>query len=394
MSLVMLPLGAWWFGGSSVVAGLANLVMVPLVGLVVVPLALLAVVCMYLIPAVEPMLWQLAAWPLQQLLPLARAVAQDGHWLYLQTHGSLLDVLLAATGVLLLILPLPLRARALASLLVLPLLLPPDIQSGFPPPAESDGLTRVTVLDVGQGTAVVISSGPEVLVYDTGGGDPAGANMADAVVLPYLRQQGRVAVDTLIISHPDNDHSAGAATLVAAMPPARVYYGGDREATAGAIPCVAGQAWRWPGGQQFQFLSPLPVPAGSRPSNDSSCVLQVEAAGYRLLLAGDVESPQERELVRYWGSQLASDWMLVPHHGSRTSSSWALLKTVRPSIAALSSGYANRFGHPHEDVLARLEGAGAQVYSTASGGALEFDFAPGQPVKVRLRRESYKRFWM
>jgi competence protein ComEC len=303
-------------------------------------------------------------------------------------------VLLAAIGILLVILPLPVRARALALLMLLPLLLPPDYQAAFPSRAEPPGMTRVTVLDVGQGTAVVVRSGPRVLVYDTGGGDPAGANMAEMVVLPYLRQHGAVAVDTLVISHPDNDHSAGAATLAAAMPPARVYFGGDRVATTGARPCLAGQAWRWPGGQQFQFLSPLPAPTWSGPSNDSSCVLQIEAAGFRLLLLGDVESPQERELARYWGSRLASDWLLVAHHGSRTSSSWALLKVVRPSIAVVSSGYANRFGHPHDDVVARLGQAGARIYGTARGGALEFEFAPGQPVQVRRRRQEHRRFWM
>ena len=394
MSLVMLPLGAWWFGGSSVVAGLANLVMVPLVGLVVVPLALLAVISMYVLPWAELPLWRLAAWPLQHLMPVARGLAQNNGWLYLPLPGALADVLLAALGILLLILPLPLQARVLAVLMVLPLLLPLDASARFPRTREPQGLTRVTVLDVGQGTAVVIRAGSRVLVYDTGGGDPAGANMVNSVVLPYLRQQGVTAVDTLVISHPDNDHSAGASSLQAAMAPARVYFGGDGAAIAGGQPCSAGQAWRWPGGQRFQFLSPAPTGTVVGHSNDSSCVLQIDAAGHRLLLAGDVESGQERELVRYWGGHLASDWLLVAHHGSRTSTSWALLKTVQPAFAAVSSGYANRFGHPHPDVLERLRQAGTSVHDTATGGALEFEFAPGQPVKVLRRRQQHQRFWM
>jgi len=216
--------------------------------------------------------------------------------------------------------------------------------------------------------------------------------MANAVVLPYLRKLGLTAVDTLVISHPDNDHSAGAATLLAGMPVARVFYGGQMVALGRGSPCLAGQAWRWPDGPIFQFMAPFDATAGS--SNNSSCVLLIEAAGHRLLLAGDVESVQERALVRHWGDSLASEWLLVAHHGSRTSSSYALLKTVRPAIAAISSGYANRFGHPHPDVVERLLGSGALVYGTAEGGALEFLFAPGEAVEVRQRRREHRRFWM
>jgi competence protein ComEC len=393
MSLAMLPLGAWWFGGSSVVAGVANLVMVPLVGMLVVPLALLAVLAMYLLPAAEPTLWQLAGWPLEQLLPAAQWLAAGGgEWLYLQLAAGLPDVVLAALGVALLILPVSWDTRALALLMIVPLALPPDVQAGFSRRERARELTSVTVLDVGQGTAVIVRAGDRVLVYDTGGGDPDGANMVSAVVLPWLRQHGVTALDTVVISHPDNDHSAGAATLLGAMDTTRLYHGGHMPDLGRGRPCLAGQAWRWPGGQQFQFLAPASTAAG--PSNDSSCVLQIHAAGHRLLLAGDVESEQERELVRYWGGALASDWLLVAHHGSRTSSSYALLKTVKPAVAAISSGYANRFGHPHPAVVKRIESMGAVVYNTASAGALECEFAPGQPLRCSRYRREKRRFWM
>jgi len=123
-------------------------------------------------------------------------------------------------------------------------------------------------------------------------------------------------------------------------------------------------------------------------------VLQIEAGGRRLLLVGDVENGRERELVRYWGETLASDWLLVAHHGSRTSSSWALLKAVQPAIAVVSAGDASRFGHPHGDVVDRLERMGAAVHNTASGGALAFEFVPGQPVRVTSWRQQLRRFWM
>lgn len=394
MSLLMLPLGAWWFGGASLVAALANLFMIPLIGMFVVPLALLAVVCSYLAPWLQMTLWQLAAWPLEKLLPLATWLAQErADWLYWQLTPSLPGVLLAGLGLALIILPLRGRIRVLAALFFLPLVLPQEIDN-TDPATEAGNATLVTVLDVGQGTAVVLRSGARVLVYDTGGGDPAGANMATAVLLPFLRQQGVTRLDTLVVSHADNDHSAGASTLLAALSPEHVFYGGNIPGLARGRPCVAGQSWYWPGGLRFRFLSPALESATGLPSNDSSCVLQIEASGSRLLLPGDIEASRERELVRYWADELVSDWLLVPHHGSKTSSSYALLKHVRPATAVVSSGYANRFGHPHPDVLMRLGKTGSRVYDTADSGALEFEFLAGQPVQVRRYRDQVRRFWM
>ena len=389
MSLVMLPLGGWWFGGASLVAPLANLLMIPLVGMLVVPLALAAVAAMYLLPALEPTLWALAAWPLEQLLPSAQYLAVGEHrWLYRQLAPTLPAVLLAALGAALLVLPVALRVRALALLLMLPLLVPARWAGDTP-----RDLVRLTVLDVGQGTAVVLRSGRRALVYDTGGGDPAGVNMAVSVLLPYLRHEGVSELDTFIVSHPDNDHSAGARTVLAAMAVRRVFFGGEMQLPGGR-PCVAGQAWEWPGGLRFRFLSPALERHTGLASNDASCVLQIATPDHRLLLAGDIEGARERELVRYWGTALAGDWLLLPHHGSNTSSTYALLKHVRPGIIANSSGYANRFGHPHGQVMERLGQSGAQFYDTASGGALQFELRPGAPVVVSRYRDSIRRFWM
>ncbi|MDH3993934.1 MAG: DNA internalization-related competence protein ComEC/Rec2, partial [Gammaproteobacteria bacterium] len=129
-------------------------------------------------------------------------------------------------------------------------------------------------------------------------------------------------------------------------------------------------------------------------SNDRSCVLQIQVDSYRLLLLGDIERARERELVRYWGRNLRQDWLLVAHHGSATSSTHTLLKVMRPAMAVVSSGYANRFGHPHPDVLQRLRHVGARVLSTAESGALEFEFAPGEAPRVNRYRLQNRRFWM
>jgi competence protein ComEC len=156
--------------------------------------------------------------------------------------------------------------------------------------------------------------------------------------------------------------------------------------------CVAGESWSWPGGQTFQVLSPAMEAA--LPSNNASCVLSVEIDGYRLLLTGDIEGSRERQLVRYWGEGLYSDWLLAAHHGSKTSSSQTFLKRVRPSLVVLSHGYANRFGHPHPLVMQRLQIAADTVISTAVNGALEFTVVPGQPVSMRAYRQELRRYWM
>jgi competence protein ComEC len=123
-------------------------------------------------------------------------------------------------------------------------------------------------------------------------------------------------------------------------------------------------------------------------------VLQIDIAGHRLLLPGDIEDEQERTLLRYWREGLRSDWQLVAHHGSQTSSSHAWLKVVRPAVAVVSSGYGNRFGHPHPEVVRRFLERGTQLLSTSQGGALEFRFCAGKAVTVSTYRYEKHRYWL
>jgi len=388
MSLVMLPLGALFFGGGSLVAMLANVLMIPLVGMVVVPLALMAAVSFLCGWSLEATLWRLAGWPLEQILPWAEGLSSmGGTWLYFPLTASLPQVLVGLVAVILLILPGKRMLKLLLPLLALPVLLPLNTSSQVP---SLD--TRVTVLDVGQGTAVVVRSQGRVLVYDTGGGNPDGMNMGSMVILPFLQLQGVNALDTLVISHPDLDHSAGTKDLLRAMPVDRLRFGGEDFQYGKGRPCIAGESWRWPGGQVFQFLSP--ALETTRSSNDSSCVLQIEVGDYRLLLPGDIEEERERTLVSYWGDTLSSEWLLVGHHGSKTSSSLAFLKHVRPQAAVVSSGYANRFGHPHLSVTQRLQGGDVSLHHTAAEGALEFKLVQGRALEISAYRKVHRRYWM
>lgn len=388
MALLMLPLGAYFFGGGSAIAMLANLLMVPLTGWWVVPVALLAAMCFLCAWPVDSTLWQWAGAPLEALLPPARALVQQaGDWLYIPLVATPGTMVLAVAGALIALLPGGLLRLPLAVLLALPLLLPQDL-AATPPSLR----TQVSILDVGQGTAVVVQSGARALLYDTGGGDPNGQNMAVRAVLPYLRRQGIRTLDTLVISHSDLDHSAGAAAVLDNFSVERLRYGSESPAPGKGRACRAGEAWRWPGGQTFEFLSPaLETPPLS---NDSSCVLRIQVGDRVLLLPGDIEQRREQQLVAYWGDTLRSDLLLVAHHGSRSSSTVAFLKHVRPGTAIVSSGYGNAFGHPHPLSLQRLQEQGAKILVTAADGAVEVALEPDGFLRTNPYRQQVRYYWM
>ncbi|MEH6588157.1 MAG: DNA internalization-related competence protein ComEC/Rec2 [Halioglobus sp.] len=379
MALVMVPLGTLWFGGASWISAPVNLLMIPLVGLFIVPLSLMGAVFSLLgAGRLALALWELAAWPVDVLWPLASVVAERGG-LFATIPSTGLGIALGLLGVMLIVLPLKLPARGACGVLLLPLFV------ARPDPALEP---QLNVLDVGQGTAVVFTMAERALLYDTGGGNPAGPNMAQSVVLPWLRFRGISSLEVMVISHNDQDHSAGATNILAALPVATMWQG--ELSHPAARRCIAGMSWQWPGLATFQFLGP----AGEQEGNDASCVLMIEAQGLRFLLAGDIGVAQERELIRYWGGNLNSDVLLVGHHGSGTSSSQAWLNHVSPSIAVIAAGYASRFGHPHDDVMTRLLASGAGIHQTALEGALTLAQASEGALDITGHREGYQPWWM
>ena len=370
----------------SIIGALANMAMIPLVGFFVVPVALLGVVTRLSGIGGELFLWDIAAWPLEQLFPYAVSVTQN-QFLYAYFSPSLWEVMLAIAALVLLAIPLPPMLKALVPVMALPIFLP-QVQPG----ASQQLHTMLTVLDVGQGTAVVIQSGGNTLVYDTGGGDPDGSNVANRVILPYLRKKGISALNTLIVSHGDRDHSAGTSTLINALPIEALIVGGEMQSFVDGRKCRAGQAWRWPSGVKFQFLSPEDATGLS--SNNSSCVLQVHIGDYRVLLSGDIDAKREKALVMYWRENLRSHVLLAAHHGSISSSSYPWLKTVQAEKVAFSHGYLNQFGHPHARVAERFGAMGSELLSTARLGALEIAIDPEKGMKVEPYRLSARRYWM
>jgi len=388
VTLALTPLGVLFFGQISVVGLVANLLAIPWVTLVLTPLALAGVL---LAP-----LWHVALWAVQVLI----AVLQ---WLSAWPWASLwLPVapwamgVVAVLGGLWLVLRLPWSVRLLGVPLVLPVLL---WQYPRPAPGEFDLLAA----DIGQGTAVWVRTATHGLLYDAGpryGLQADSANAGERVLVPLLRVRGE-RLDGVVLSHQDSDHTGGAAAVLAQQPQAWLMgsIAGDTalQALRAHQPCRAGQGWEWDG-VRFEVLHPLDgepnaAPRSKRgsPTNAQSCVLRVQSAsGATALLTGDIEAAQEAQLVQRQ-VPLQADVLLLPHHGSKTSSSAAFLDAVQPHTALVQTGYRNRYGHPAPVVLERLRARGVEVADTAHCGAALWSSLPGEPL--RCERVEHPRYW-
>lgn len=375
------PLTLVFFGQVSLVGFVANLVAIPLVTLVITPLALLG--------AIAAPLWAPAAWVVEWLVAYLHWLAGLPFAVWSVAAAPIGAQLAALLAALLLVLPLPWRLRLMAVPLAVPLLLPPRAL-----PAE--GQFAITVVDVGQGTAVVLRTASHLLVYDAGPQYSRDADAGERVLLPLLRASGDSRIDLLMLSHRDSDHVGGAAALLAALPVAAI-----ASSLEEAHPllqtgpphrrCEAGQRWQWDG-VGFEVLHPQPQDfERARKPNALSCVLRIQGGGASVLLTGDIEREQEAALVARYGDALRSDVLLVPHHGSRTSSSADFLDAVQARIALVQAGYRNRFGHPASDVVARYRERGVLLVDSLHCGA--WQWSPGGAAAGLCEREADPRYW-
>jgi len=357
--LVMLPASAAWFQGFSWIGFAANLVAIPVVSFGVVPLVLGGVAASPLSGQLAGLLWSVAASVSGLVMSFLEQIAALQGQLTPLTAPDRFESLMALLGASILLLPRGIPARWLGLFLLLPLLLPP--------PQRSDhGGMELEILDVGQGTAVVLRTANRVLLYDSGPGDGAGRDMVSSAVAPALVRSGSDAPDRVIISHGDLDHAGGLGTLRRRYP-AVSFRANLPHAPNGMEDCRVPLAWTW---QDTVFRVLHPSPGLPYVGNDSSCVLTVERKGRRILLSGDISAMVEARLVR-GGLIQPSDILLVPHHGSMTSSSTRFIEAVRPRLAVATASLGNRFGFPRPQVRERYAAAGIPFWSTGECGALK-----------------------
>lgn len=383
VGIALLPLLVFFFQRASWVAPLANLVAVPLYSFVVVPLVLAGTVLLSVWHWGGALLLKLAAgcmslsWPfLERLaqLPVGHtAAAAPGVWL----------LALALLGALWLMLPRGIPARWLGVLLFLPVFVPPP--SGIP----VGGFT-LSLLDVGQGLSAVVRTANHTLVYDTGPGFSDYSDAGQQVVVPWLQNRNVSAPDLLMVSHGDNDHAGGVPSLRRAYPRLRIL-AGMPDKPPGAELCVRGQQWEWDG-VRFRVL--YPDADNPRKDNNASCVLKVEGASGSALLTGDLMRVGEQRLLATEIEALPSDVLVVPHHGSASSSSPAFVQAVRPRYALFPVGHRNRWGFPKPAVRTRYAAGGTALLDTAAGGALELRVWPGSAPQVAGQwRLDHAHFW-
>ncbi len=378
MSVCLAPLTLILFHQVSVVGLFANLLAVPWVTLVVTPLCLLGWVL--------PFAWHLAAESLQALVWMLKACASVSwaQWSAPAAPGWAGAAALVGMGLWAMRLPMWLRCFGIA--LVLPVL-------SWQTPRPSLGTFELVAADMGQGHAVLVRTASHSLLYDTGPRYSAETDAGQRVLVPLLRAWGE-RLDRIVISHQDSDHSGGAPAVMAMQPQADVLTSMAPEHPLQQLGtmqrCERGQAWVWDG-VRFEVLHPRAADyARKLKPNALSCVLRVSTDQASALLAGDIEAAQEQELLQS-SHVLKADWLLVPHHGSATSSTQAFLEAVDPSIAIVQAGYRNRFGHPKAEVMQRYVDLGVQVVQTPRCGASLW--RSGQPNLVQCERYQRQRYW-
>lgn len=415
VTIGLVPLTLAWFGAVPLLGPLANAVAIPIMTLVVTPLALLSLLlpvglAHWTLAVAHTVVGWLAAW-----LGTLAAVP----WAVWRAPVSPLWAQVAAVvGVMLCLMPLapqswPTRFRWFrrfgARIAGFALMGPAVLAS---PARPAEGEFRVTMLDIGQGNAVVVETVTRTLLFDTG--PPVGrrSDSGRRVIVPYLRATGVKRLDRMVVSHAHDDHFGGALSVLRAFPATQVFSSlpaGHKVRGAAQVhrTCLAGQHWTWDG-VTFRFLHPDPSAlregwrgkhdkgGSQRGPNSVSCVLRVSNQRHSALLAADAEAPQERAMLLRSGAALVStvrsDILLAPHHGSSTSSTPAFVAAVSPRHVAFQTGYRNKFGHPKAPVVERYRAIGARLWQSVVHGGVRFSTAP-DGIEVQAYREQYRRYW-
>lgn len=358
----LMPMMFFLFQQISLIAFFTNMIAIPWVGFIILPIAIAACVAnLCHLFSCSHLLFFIAGKCLAPLWFFLRLASHFSYASYYHAVHSLLILIMGIIGMLFLLAPRGLPAKYIGCCGLLPLFF-------YHPPLPTIGSFYVTIIDVGQGLSVLVQTAHHVMLYDTGAHFPGGFDYGDSIVAPYLRWQSITTINRLEISHGDNDHSGGADAIVRDFHVQSIYTSAPKLIQHfHAQYCVAGQQWVWDGVHFTTFNPPQYFPYAD---NNSSCVIQISNGKTALLLTGDIQQEAEYRLVHQYGMQLKSIVLVVPHHGSKTSSSRLFLQTVMPEYAIISTGKYNRYHLPAQNIMSRYLKYHIKTYNTADSGAI------------------------
>jgi len=400
ITLGLAPFLLFYFNYLPLVSPLANLVAIPWMSFAVVPLTFIGSASHFLLPDLSMQLLQLAALIVEALMDFFNDLLEFKWQMWQSPQPPLWTLVTSVIGIAILLSPLPITLFTkwlLGLIWLLPLFFPP---LSYPKPGE----VEITLLDVGQGLATLIRTENYVLLYDTGAKTFSNADMGKIVVVPFLQAHGINRLDKLLISHGDSDHSGGvgailqqiAVTEILTSAPVKIRetLSSNANQFAPNIPlrvCQTGQYWQWDQ-VKFQILHPSWQNTLEK-INNRSCVLKITAPGGSILLPGDIEKEVEYQLVQHDQMALNADILLVPHHGSATSSSELFIQAVNPKFAFISAGYKNSFRHPKKHIVQRYQQQGVKIWNTVETGAIQLKITDQGIASPRLTREERRRYW-
>lgn len=379
LSIGMSVVGAFLFGAFSINALVANIVAIPAVSFVILPLDLIAYLNHALFPGFSALILSITDYVIDGLstflshlnllitpLPVSRA----------------LSIYVCVTLVAIFVM-LRLKERLIVFLLISNLFWLGLVFIAIP---NKSNPLDVYFLDVGQGLSVVVRFNDDWMVYDTGYSDEEFSSL-EAYLLPFLQHMGVKSLKYLVVSHGDIDHSGAWEQLVATMPTEKVIHGEGNEITSANCD---NETFRHKSVTLTFFQGQYSQSEGG---NNASCLLKISYAETSVLLTGDIERHAEMDLIRNFEGDLRSDVMLVPHHGSKTSSSWSFLMQVEPKLAIVTNGYLNRFGHPHPDIRERYRIAEIELLETSKSGMIRLSLDGQGHWTVTHYRDHAARFW-
>ncbi|MEG0487177.1 MAG: DNA internalization-related competence protein ComEC/Rec2 [Acinetobacter sp.] len=385
--IALLPLVLWIFQQFSWVTPLSNLLAIPIIGTLVVPIEVLAACLSLFSDSLGILLFKIADYLLSLLLNLLELLDHVlGFKLDWWAFNSL-EILCIALAILILFLPRGVIPKFWAALCLIPLLLPNKNQFIF----------QMNVLDVGQGQAIFINLPEHKMMIDTGGSyDETKFSLGQNLIIPYLSRQGISTLDQVILTHLDQDHS-GAFTEIAKEIEVKKVYSNEKDQRfnhANFEYCYQGQHWEY-GQVKIKVLSPPQNSLSEAPynQNELSCVIYIQVPRsnqyQNFLIMGDAGWETEYRLLQQY-PDLKVDVLVLGHHGSQHSSSFAFLKQLKPKLAIASAGYANRYGHPHLIVLERLKALNIPVKTTIEQGSIEFKLNMKGQMDITGLRQTQK----